>query len=718
MRSSAFLANLAQSGNAGNDEDGEDDEDDEETLQLKLAEIQAKLKLKKLQKNRDLGSSPGLRDATASPEARQRRNLAGPSLSPSRGANHVQVPASPVRKLQQSAVDQSPTRVRLGIDKGLMAEDVSLKRAPSHRRLNGSPLAKRRADMLGKPLADESKPVSFNERLAGMRNDEVARKERQAKIQSMRSNAFGMGENEIDKYKQTAVDIPDEPIKAPSFSREQIMAKGKAAALPRSHTAPSLRGSQMDGDSSTNPEEQSASFESYSGLHLSRRILPHIALTRQVTGKTIFNVKDLLREVKSPDFSLPDIEEDIVVFAILAKKSEPRTHQQKGTKAKQEKEEDREKYMIMTLVDLDFEVDLFLFDTGFRRFWKLTEGTVIAILNPSIMPPPPGRADTGKFSLVINSGEDTILEIGIARDLGGCQSVKKDGQLCAAWVNKKRTQYCEFHSNEAVKKQRSGRIEMNTNSFGGHSGSKRGGFRGRGGGGRGGGSFGNFGNFGHSSQTESTKNSNYDWESRSQFFATRSMSAADLIDGKNMVDRKEQKEFLKRKLEAKEREKDMMKQLGNVGHGAGRDYMHFSGAKTKDNPNPTSQLSQIRAARAAQGDNSTQEIEITRGDRPIRLSPVKRKRPNSSSDAGSSVMRSSTTSTAYGWGSNLRSQLSKMKAGEKFIRTEEAPVRKKTRFVTEKGIREAGRESLGNELGEKQPFTFDDDDDDELFIVK
>lgn len=708
MRSSAFLANLAQSGDTGSDEE------DEETLQLKLAEIQAKLKLKKLQKNKELGSSPGLRDPTASPEARQRRNLAGPSLSPARGANHVEVPASPVRKVQQPAVDQSPTRVRLGIDKGLTAEDVSLKRAPSYKRLNGSPLAKRRADMLGKPLAEEPKPVSFNERLAGMRNDEIARKERQAKIQSMRSNAFGMGESDIDKYKKTAVDIPDEPIKAPTFSREQIMSKGKAAALPRSHTAPSLSGSQMDGGSSTNPEEQSASFESYSGLHLSRRILPHTALTRQVTGKTIFNVKDLLREVKSPDYSLPDIEEDIVVFAILAKKSEPRTHQQKGTKAKQEKEEEREKYMIMTLVDLDFEVDLFLFDTGFRRFWKLTEGTVIAILNPSIMPPPPGRADTGKFSLVINSGEDTILEIGVARDLGCCQSIKKDGQLCAAWVNKKRTQFCEFHSNEAVKKQRSGRVEMNTSSFGGHDGNKRGGFRGRGG--RGGGS--KFGHFGHSSQAESTKNSNYDWESRSQFFATRSMSAADLIDGKNMVDRKEQKEFLKRKLEAKEREKDMMKQLGNVGHGAGREYMHFSGAKTKDNPNPTSQLSQIRAARAAQGEESTQDLEITRGDRQIRLSPVKRKRPNSSSDAGSSIMRSSTTSTAYGWGNNLRTQLSKMKAGENFIRNEEPPVRKKTRFVTEKGIREAGRESLGNELGEKQPFTFDDDDDDELFIVK
>lgn len=60
-----------------------------------------------------------------------------------------------------------------------------------------------------------------------------------------------------------------------------------------------------------------------------------------------------------------------------------------------------------------------------------------------------------------------------------------------------------------------------------------------------------------------------------------------------------------------------------------------------------------------------------------------------------------------------------MKDGEKLRSSQGensgAPLRKKTRFVTEKGIREAGRESLGVDLSERQVSL--DDDEDELIIV-
>lgn len=71
--------------------------------------------------------------------------------------------------------------------------------------------------------------------------------------------------------------------------------------------------------------------------------------------------------------------------------------------------------------------------------------------------------------------------------------------------------------------------------------------------------------------------------------------------------------------------------------------------------------------------------------------------------------------SAFGWGSGLTNKLSKMKDGEKLRKDGQPPVRKKTRFVTDKGIREAGRESLGAELLDRQVML--DDDDDELVIV-
>ncbi|PHH89404.1 hypothetical protein CDD83_6141 [Cordyceps sp. RAO-2017] len=558
----------------------------------------------------------------------------------------------------------------------------------------------------------------------------------------------------MEDYKNRAVDMPDEPPKkAPTFTRDQILAGGQAPSgnLVRSRTTLGLPSQQRSagGESSsfsdrswqdtaaTSAEggEEAASFEPYSCFHLSQRILPHRVLARHVSGMKSLSVKELLKEVKSPDYSLPEVEQDIVVFAIMAKKSEPRAHKASAAAKKGSEAEERGKYMVMTLVDLDFELELFLFNSGFTRFWKVTEGTVVAILNPSVMPPPPGRQDTGRFSLVINSDADTILEIGSARDLGFCQSVKKDGSACGAWVNKKRTQFCEFHSNEAIRKQRSARVEFNSSGFGGwERRPKRGGGSGGGrewqGGGRKGGP------------------DNYDRETKTSWFASRSYSSADLIDGKDRApaDKKERSEFLKRSLEAKEKEREMMKKLGRVGSAAGREYMQRAeqtmmtggGGHGEGNAggSATSQAvaaggNEHRASEVAKPGAISLGLQRGKG-RAIHLSPIKRKRPESSqagSSAGNSNSRhSSRATTGYGWGSSLKDKLSRMKEGQATGQRggSKSPVRKKTRFVTDKGIREAGRESLGLDLPERQAAAATagsshgqaDDEDDELIIVK
>ncbi|KAF5019443.1 hypothetical protein F66182_8551 [Fusarium sp. NRRL 66182] len=711
-----------------NGDEEDEDEEDEETLELKLQEIQARLKLKKLQsaksKKKDesvehLHTTASELAISAQAPSRSTRATTPAKEEPAVSRNHVQVPASPVRKLQQPQPQTSPSRVLLGIDKGLKAHDISLKRAPSYRDSQTSTeightgylRRSRTAASANSSFSSDTRPMSFNERLASVRTDEATRAQRQKDIQKLRTNAFGIGQDEMEQYKKNAVEIPDEPLQAPSFSREEILGQAKPAGMQRRYTVPNARGSNKDGAASTPAattqqkntppgelsEEQAAGFEPYSSFHLSKRILPHSVLARHVSGKKAYTIKDLLKVVKAPDFALPDVEQDIVVFGILAKKSEPRAH--KPTQ-KNGKTEDRGKYMVMTLVDLEWELDLFLFNSGFTRYWKLTEGTVIAILNPTLMPPPPGRHDTGKFSLVINSDDDSIIEIGTARDLGGCQSVKKDGDLCGAWINKKRTHHCEFHSNEAIRKQRSTRIEVNGSSFGARKQNSR-----------------EVYGFGQEKKQESTKK--YDWETKTHWFASRSMSAADLIDGKDRTpnDRKERAEFMKRDLEAKERERDMMKKLGQVGSAAGREYMQRAGSRATTRP--ASGMSAHASSSAHMADDvykpDAKSLGLLGKDSAIHLSPVKRKRPDSSQAGSQAGSFASSARSAFGWGSNLTNKLSKMKEGEKLRKDGQPPVRKKTRFVTEKGIREAGRESLGNELAERQVTL--EDDDDELVIV-
>lgn len=118
--------------------------------------------------------------------------------------------------------------------------------------------------------------------------------------------------------------------------------------------------------------------------------------------------------------------------------------------------------MVMQLTDLKWEIELFLFGSGFDKFWKVPVGTIVAILNPGVMKP--RNADTGRFSLTLNDDSDTLLEVGRSRDLAFCKSVKRDGKQCQQWVDKRHTHYCGFHIEQGVKKARVGRAEVNSMS--------------------------------------------------------------------------------------------------------------------------------------------------------------------------------------------------------------------------------------------------------------
>ncbi|KAI0002615.1 hypothetical protein F4779DRAFT_129421 [Xylariaceae sp. FL0662B] len=836
----------ARSGNsrrndAADEEDMDLDEDeDEEVLQLKLQAIQAKLKLKKLQSakaKKGPEEATSIRPGSASiPPTTSRTQVRTKALSPSpaprsRSQAEVQVPASPVRRAQTVQDQRSPSRVRLGIDKGWKGKDVSLKRAPSLKKptenQNGSQGGYLRrahtpsADEAHRPTKQE-RPMTFSERLAAARSEESSRQERRERIKQVRSNAFELGKQEMEQFKNNPTEIPDIQVQPAEYSREEVMAAGQ---IKRSNTMPSLKRPTQEDDRlgssfeaaesrpktdtrvkevspSEVPEEEASAFEPYSSTHLSKRIIPHPVLTRNLAGKKTYVIKDLLKHVKAPDFELPEIEQDIVVFGILASKSEPRSHKTTSNlKEKVQTDPSRGKYMTLKLVDLQWELDLFLFNSGFERYWKLTPGTLLAILNPTIMPPPPGRTDTGRFSLVINSGQDTILEVGNARDLGFCKSIKKDGEYCNSWVNRKRTEFCEFHMNHALSQHRQARQDINAfnTGLGPRSSSRN-----DGGGGRK-----NHNSYrlhqweNHADDPKKARRGNYDRATQSQWFISKP-SAASLLDnevlGGQVAERHERSEALRRRLATEEKERDLMKKLGKIGSGAGREYMQQRGdnnnsnamsgsANTSSTSNAfwssvgsTQTSATEEAKQPPQLDAKTLGLIPAKGREPkMHLSPIKRKRAASalSSSMGASSFASSKSSTtsdaannnnsggaraALGWGGGLRDKLARMKEGERLNNTDNSssnhhhdinitstattrndgadvkgknsssggshkpPARKKTRFVTEKGIREAGRESLGTELtigagANRQPqqqrgmVMLDDDEDDDLLIL-
>lgn len=743
----ARLTNQSKYGLAAGPTNECDEEEDEETLQLQLAAIEAKLKLKRLRDKRNglptldqgsgsLGSTRAAGKENHQPLSRKVGDFDVPTLARASTSTDVQIPVSPQRKHFIAEEVKSPGRILLGIDKGLKGRNISLRRPVGEPSKDDDPFrtsvppnsVPRTYALSGSTstagVDQSSRPKSFSEKIAETRQQDKALKERRNNLRKQRSTGFGVDQEQIDGF-QNAAEIrcsnekQGKQGRQGEFSKDEILEAASKAnganggQVHRSNTGAGIRRSRnkystdiwvnpnappeapeppptksnaakrrprslspaaeiTDTNATRDSETPESLFEPFSSLHLSKRLLPHDFLTRTLSGKHVFLLPDLLGAVKSPDFLLPDIpESDHVVLAIIASKSSPLNHKgaHKSTSAdstsvseaaKSEQNNDG-KYMVLTLTNLKWTIDLFLFNTGFTRFRKLTPGTVVALLNPEIMPPKPGRADTGRFSLKLSSSDDTVLEIGTSRDLGWCKSVRKDGKQCDSWIDKRHTEFCEFHVDIGIERTRRGRMEVQGMSAPFAPGGRK---RGR---------TGYFGDKRHGGKPTkedafAREGPQYDRGSASTYFIAPSIpgqSAAQLLDAEGATDRYGSKEErVRKRLAERERENEIAKKLGEGGNGAGSQYLRMKQGlgSTLDTADP----------QAADPVDATSLGLVGNKARDVHLSPIRKRK-----------------------GGTLEAERE----------------RKKTRFVTDKGIKEAGRESFGG--GRDR----DDDDEDGLEVV-
>ncbi|KAL1958261.1 hypothetical protein VTO42DRAFT_4769 [Malbranchea cinnamomea] len=750
----------------------DDEEDDEETLQLKLAAIEARLKLKKLQQNKakvkNLASGVDTNSASSNSSKLQlasRSQAVQRSISPQRkklaDQEDVQVPLSPSKRLERPLDRVSPRRVRLGIDKGLHGCDVSLKWRPQQRDKQGGSRMKTEIDApegtrisrstgAGLAAADKivQKPKSFSERILEQRSAEsadVARREKALNMQRKRSHAFAVDKRELESYHALAAaeksEAPSTNIPASrrnqeiEFSRDDIInaynrsnsvlqhnrtvhssfeerlkpqssnlqetqisatqTRTRANSVPRSSKT-TVNLSRENSDRPPEKVPDPSKFEAYSGLHLSKRILPHSFLKRTFANATPMRIPDLLRTIKPPSFDPPDTDGDYVVFGIVASKSEPREHKenQKATAKEKDPYDDgtnnASKYMVLTLTDLKWSIDLFLFDTAFPRYYKLSQGTVIAILNPAVMPPPPHKIDTNAFSLTVSSSDDTILEIGTSSDIGFCKSIRKDGKVCEAWVDARKTEFCDFHVELQLRKTKAQRAGVNSGT--GILGDR---------GGRGGGE-----KFSVKSREvlhyglKPEGGGVYDRATGSTYYVAPPSagreningfghrSAASLLDTDDPFSSSgglrrggDKEERFRRRLAEQERERNIAKQLGKL-KSVGSEYLRAQHNKT---PSSSSNLQQnIHSSQQSSSSQSLPHIDtlglnnLSKNANDVKLGRCKKRSFEVDKDTPKA-----------------------------------ANVEKKTRFITPKGIRVAGRDSMGDTT----MTTAYDDDDDDLDIV-
>ena len=724
LKKSATTPNLGRTQRPALQEAEEEDDEDEETLQLRLDAIEARLKLKKLQQKKAKAVSAtsdvenerpvDFKRRTASvSKPRQDYEFDEPRPKSSAG---IQIPVSPARKQKPVEEAKSPGRVLLGIDKGLKGRNVSLKRPPAKSQQTagddpfvsrGSTQAQSRNNIFSNNAGSSRgespvKSKTFSERIAETRQLDKEQKERASRIRKQRSTGFGVQDHDIERFKsaadtEDAKPTPEVATRRNAFSRDEVLkavnrSKGSItkndtssmayikprksdeqanSTVSRKQPIDLMKSKPAPSETSSpgveEPSRVSNLYDPFSGFHLSKRILPHAFLTRTFNSKPIATLPDFLGSVKSPTYTLPpEYDIDFIVLAVIASKSSPLSHKDahKSTnsestsiaEAAESEQNARGKYMVLTLTDLKWSLDLYLFTTAYTRFWKLSPGTLIAILNPSIMPPPPGKADTGRFSLVLNSSDDTILEIGSSRDLGWCKSIRRDGKQCGSWIDRRHTEVCEFHVDRVIERTRSGRMEVNGISapFGPK--------------GRSGGRTGFWGGKGRRGEERGKddgllkEGAQYDRRLGSSYFITPRLpstfdrgSAASLLDAEGGLERGGSKEERARKrLAEQEKERDIARRLGEGGNGMAAEYLRMR----HDGPIP-------KAGGTSQETNVVDAKELglvgnRAGD--VQLSPVK-----------------------------------KRKAGEAWGTGEEKG-KKKTRFLTSKGIKMAGGESGGGDI--------------------
>ncbi|KAK3049167.1 hypothetical protein LTR09_009586 [Extremus antarcticus] len=769
------------------------EEEDEETLELKLQAIQTKLKLKRLreQKVGTGGGEDGRR--SGSETAKLGFESVRPASSPRKTATQprprsqvddIEVPLSPTKERHtQPAERVGPARERLGLTAERRAQDISLKRARDGAQI-------KRTESLKRAQEATAPKLSFSERLNQTRAEAQEKQDKEDRIEKSRSKGFGsttptfqtpgaiataLGGRATPRTTTSETKRPRttrEPESLAKLENDIALATTSQSIKPSKRAKPTIpRANGVFSPDDKTPDsheppsssnsEATPGFDPFTQIHLSERHMSHTSVARAMEDREVYPLPRLLKEVKAPDYDPPDCEADFVVLAILASKSSPFDQKSahktsESNKPQEDADGPRNKFMVLHLCDgAKWEVDCFLFGSAFERFWKLTPGTLLAILNPGIMPPK-GNKHSGGFSLKIGSSEDSVLEIGIARDLGYCESVKKDGGLCGEWVDKRKTGICEFHLNLEIERSRRGRMEVNTM---GRAGKGKGGEEhrpnrrnGRAAGG-----------WDKEIGKEKGKNSNV--QNSREFGRLYSMApsaaggfgrgVAKMLDAEDMdaMHGMSKEEASRKRIAEAQKERDLAEKLGQMGKGVGAEYLRHT---TKTTTTTTTSSGKASGASVHVDGQQTPYFEkpsaaalglLANKAADQRLSPPKDRRKHFGLGAVSTA-----GTEAMGWGGARKYGLLQPKENKRLGSPErgqttlalpraddggvEAAVdarvevrrpgivrvrstggdgrlspKKRARFALEKGIREPGRESLGTVVGKGVDDNEDDDDD-------
>ncbi|ETV83574.1 hypothetical protein, variant [Aphanomyces astaci] len=181
--------------------------------------------------------------------------------------------------------------------------------------------------------------------------------------------------------------------------------------------------------------------EEFSGLRIRDRKVPADVMREQMDGRTFIKLAKLETSRRQ---DLENSQLDWVTIGVLAKSTLSKAASGNA-------------FVAWMLSDLENAMaTLFLNNDAYSCHWKEMEGSVVAVLNPSIRP----ANEAGKFALSVSAG-DNIVKLGTAMDFGMCRSLTHGGRQCNIPINVTHGDYCVVHVAAKFKAAGKGRQELN-----------------------------------------------------------------------------------------------------------------------------------------------------------------------------------------------------------------------------------------------------------------
>lgn len=182
----------------------------------------------------------------------------------------------------------------------------------------------------------------------------------------------------------------------------------------------------------------------YSGIRIIKPLVSSDLMEARMSGRKMVKMSLLDGFVRNK------ITEDWVTIGVVVHKSPPKTSKTGNTFSI---------WKMTDLVDCDNLVSVFLFGDVHQQHWKTAVGSVVGILNPSVMP---NRDSFGSRSEVCLSIDHPgkVMPMGTSRDFGICKGASRSGQPCTNIVNTSTCPYCIYHVKAEYRKMSSKRTEL------------------------------------------------------------------------------------------------------------------------------------------------------------------------------------------------------------------------------------------------------------------